>query len=115
LLAVVGDARWVHRRRWDLGTARRARGANTAMLDGLELARRVLAAAPGVGVERLKLELGRYNAPAPRRMLSAFPRSAPRPSRDGCVRAALAAAGLSAACAALCAGAIEGRAGVLSG
>lgn len=36
-LAVVGDARWVRQRRWDLGTARRARGANMALLEGLEL------------------------------------------------------------------------------
>lgn len=115
LLTLVGDARWVRRRGWDLGTARRARGANTAMLDGLELAQRVLAAAPAVGVERLKPKLGRYEAPAPRRPFYALLRASPRPSRDGCVRAALAAAGLAAACATLCAGALVGRADAQSG
>ena len=44
-VAVIGDARWVRKRWWDLGTARRARGANVALLDGLDLGERVLACA----------------------------------------------------------------------
>lgn len=111
LLAVIGDARWVRRRRWDFGTARRARGANTAMLDGLELAQRVIAAAPG-GAERLRPKLGRYEAPAVRQPAGALLRV---PSRHGCVRVALAAAGLCAACAALRVGVLEGLAGKPSG
>ena len=61
-VALIGDARWVRRRRWDLGTARRAGGANTALLDAVDLARLVHRAAR-IGQ---RPDLGRYAAAAGR-------------------------------------------------
>jgi len=61
LLAYVGDARWVRRRRWDLGMARRARGANMALCEGAELARRLRDGWPE-GLAGVKRRLGHFDA-----------------------------------------------------
>jgi hypothetical protein len=61
-VALIGDARWVQDRWWDLGFARVTRGADMALQDGIDLAQLLLRQTQEL--QGSALDLGRFSAAA---------------------------------------------------
>lgn len=61
-VAVAGDARWAQRRWWDFGSGRIDRGADTALRDGIELARIIRSKLLGRGGASMAQRLGKFAA-----------------------------------------------------